>query len=432
MQRENQMLKLYDEGRGRQVCGTITLTFKFEKNLELPYNQKTCIRDNHILESEKFKRFASPIDLNIEYCYTIDEEEEVRLDVKDYYLDDISDFEEYKEYKQRLKSKTSKFFISNFTSSPDNRYIILYVVVEIKEKIGTQRIIIIDTINPNIKKIFLRTSFMGEQRPEFSKDGNFAFINITKNEKYSRFLILNLKNGIQEEKIIKLSSSVRKIDYDVQSGCLFYISFYCEIHKQPLDQDGTIDISKQKIYKIYLEPIDLSSYQITLTLLSDSIVLVTDDKGHLIVSRIRDNCKAAKLYLCNQYLSPQYTFNKAFVVMADSNSRKVALIDISRGKLIRSKYNANQYLQVYGYHQKDSYYISFESLSNCKQTNYNQVSVRSIGWSEIRKKWLIFDVIRGTEIEIQRDDSLDKTSDLFTRNITMRQYDNKISYQLKH
>ncbi|CAD8191481.1 unnamed protein product [Paramecium octaurelia] len=146
------------------------------------------------------------------------------------------------------------------------------------------------------------------------------------------------------------------------SGCLFYISFYCEIHQQPLNQDGTIDISKQKIYKIYLEPIDLSIYQITLTLLSDSIVLVADDKGHLIVSRIRDNCKAAKLYLCNQYLRPQYTFNKAFVVIADSNSKKVALIDISRGKLIRSKYNANQYLHVYGYHQKDSYYLSFESL----------------------------------------------------------------------
>ncbi|CAD8198446.1 unnamed protein product [Paramecium octaurelia] len=429
MQRGDQKLKL--NGEGRQICGTIALTFKFAQGYELQYNQKSCFINDHTLEYDECQFLAIPKDLNIEYCYTINENEEIKLDVKDYHLDDISDFEQQKKWQE---SKTSKFFIPYLTISPDHRYIIICVAVELLQKIETQRIIIIDTFNPNIKKVFFRTSFMGYQKPQFSKDGNFAFINITKNEEKSRFLILNLKNGIQEEKIIKLHRSVRKIDYDAQSGCLFYITNYCKIHQSPLNQDGTIDKSKKQIYRINVGPIDLSGSFIALTLLSDSMVLVVDDIGRYIVSRIRSNCKTVKSYLYNQYLPPQYTFKKAFVVMADSNSTQVALLDVSRGKLIRSIQGANYYSKVYGYHQKDSYFLSFVALRSCKETNHNQVSVGidSDSQSEMRKKRLIFDFIRGTEIEIQGDDDASESfQDIFTRNITMRLYDNKLSYKLK-
>ncbi|CAD8215225.1 unnamed protein product [Paramecium octaurelia] len=429
MQREDQQLKLYD--KGRLICGAITFTFKFDQGFELKQYQNSCLIQDHTIEYEGCKFLALPTDLNIEYCYTIDEKEEIKLDVKDYQLDDISDFEEQQTWNE---SKTSsQFFIPYFTTSPDNRYIFICVVVELIERIETQRIIIIDTFNPNIKKVFFRTSFMGYQKPQFSKDGNLAFINITKNVEQSRFLIFNLKNGIQEVKIIKLHRSVRKIDYDVESGCLFYITNYCKIHQSPLNQDGTIDKSKKTIYKINLGPFDLSGFFIALTLLSHSIVLVVNDLGHLIVSRIRDNCKAVKQYLYSQYLPPQYTFKKAFVVMADSNARQVALVDISRGRLIRSRQGGHHFSRIYGYHQKDSYFLSYVVLNRSKETkdNLGSIGSDSDSDSEIRKQWLIFDVIRGTEIEIKGDVSSDDPSDIFTKNILMRSQGNKLIYKLK-
>ncbi|CAD8214090.1 unnamed protein product [Paramecium octaurelia] len=360
MQREDQKLKLNGEGRGRQICGTIALTFKFKQGFELQYNQKSCVIKDHTLEYDQWQ-------FQLIQC-TINENEEIKFDVKDQHLDDISDFEEQKKWQE---SKTSQFFIPYLTISPDHRYIIICVAVELIQKIETQRIIIIDTFNPNIKKVFFRTFFMGYQKPQFSKDGNFAFINITKNEEQSSFLILNIKNGIQKEKIIKLHRSVRKIDYDAQSGWLFYITNYCKLHQSLLNQDGTIDKSKKQIYRINLGPIDLSgSFMLSLYLV------------------IQCSCKTVKQYLSNQYLPPQYTFKKAFVVMADSNSTQVVLLDISRGKLIRSIYGANYYSKVYGYHQKDSSFLSFVALRSCKETNHNQVSVGidSDSQSEMRKK----------------------------------------------
>ncbi|CAD8214067.1 unnamed protein product [Paramecium octaurelia] len=426
--KQEQNLKLYVEGAGVQICGTVTLTFKFEKD-ELPYDQKKCIINDHFLRCGEQKQFIQPLDLNIEYCYIVDEKEVIRLDVDDYDLDDISDFEDYQNWDEQ---NFSRFFVEDFTNSPDNRYIILVVGVDIVNKYETQRLIIIDTFTSNIKKLFSTTHFIGFQKPLFSKDGNLAFINITKSEQ-SRFLILNLKNGIQEEKIITLPHSIRKIDYDVQSGCLFYVTNNCQIHQQPLNQDGTIDISKEKIYKIDWKQINFFSDSITLTLLSDSIVLLADDSGQLFVFRIRNNCKTVKQYWLKQYIPVQCTFNNKFVVMADTISQYFVLFDILRGKVIRCQQGIRYQSKIDGYRERDSYYLSIVSFSISKNPNDNQVSAGSEndGESKMRKKQSIFDLIRGTEIEINGEDSSNRVSEMFTRNITMRAYDNKFSYTLK-
>ncbi|CAD8215224.1 unnamed protein product [Paramecium octaurelia] len=135
----------------------------------------------------------------------------------------------------------------------------------------------------------------------------------------------------------------------------------------------------------------------------------------------------------HQYLPPQYTFKKAFVVMADSNARQVALVDISRGRLIRSRQGGHHFSRIYGYHQKDSYFLSYVVLNRSKETkdNLGSIGSDSDSDSEIRKQWLIFDVIRGTEIEIKGDVSSDDPSDIFTKNILMRSQGNKLIYKLK-
>lgn len=47
-----------------------------------------------------------------------------------------------------------------------------------------------------MKKLFYRNHFIGYKKPYFSKDGNVAFLDISKDGEGSRYLFFDLKNGI--------------------------------------------------------------------------------------------------------------------------------------------------------------------------------------------------------------------------------------------
>ncbi|CAD8063436.1 unnamed protein product [Paramecium sonneborni] len=426
-------IQIEQQYRDESIYGRVTLNFEFNQNFELEYNQEQCRIENHYLQDGEIQLFIRPIDLNIDYYYKNEKDEEIKCDVQDYYLSDISD---YDDSLQSQVEGSSKFYVPYVTISPGGKFLIICIEVSILGKYQTQRIIIIDLINQNIKKVFYRTHFIGCQKPYFSKDGNLGIINITKDTDISRFLFLNLQNGIQNEEIIQFDDiQIDSMVYDIQSGCLFYINQQGQIYQVPFNlKDFTIDKSNIQIYEVNLQiPEDYYPVKIQLAILGDQYALIADEFGQLIVINIRNKSKIIKQYNYEEYYFSQFVFNKAFAVISNYYQNQFQLINLSSGKLIRSIKQENQLNSIYQYSSKQSYLMSMIPYKVYKDENLEIDSPSEDNEEDVEKtiKWIVFDFIRGTHKEVKKENLTNKMikTKIFTHDLIVQVYDNNIIYK---
>ncbi|CAD8159279.1 unnamed protein product [Paramecium pentaurelia] len=427
-QEDNCKIQIETERKDQKICGIVNFTFKFQADYQLEYKFEDCLIKNHYLKIDDFEDLVFPEDLNINYCYSNEQGEQIQLDKQDYEIDDISDHDNSYEYNNE---GISSFYVQYMVISPNHQFIFLSVIIKILNQQESYRLMVIDIKNQKIKKFCYRNYLPG-QRPQFSKNGNVAIMNISKNDKGSRYIFFDLQNDLQKVTIFKFRrQQLLRIEYDDISQCFFYITSSGKLIKQPINfEDYTIDKSKCWKFNICLILNEQLYRYVRFYLLYDSIGLLLDENGIFIVIRIGKNCKVIRNYICKS--NPVYIFNKAFVVASDYYQNKLLVIDALKGKLIR-KIDFSQRTDKYQYYYppKRSYYVSY--LQYYPQEENSDFEDSSMPQLEKGSKWMIFDVIRGIEKEVNKtiltQENIEKQ--IFTHNFVAQKYQNKISFQLK-
>ncbi|CAD8118019.1 unnamed protein product [Paramecium primaurelia] len=428
---DNLKSQIETEREDKKICGIVNFTFKFREGEQLEYKVDDCLIENHYLIDGDSKDFICPDDLNINYCYLNEQGEQIQLDVEDYEIDNISDLDSSF---QQHQGETSFFFVQYMVISPNHQFIFLCVDIKMVNQKESYRMIVIDIKNQEVRKQFYINYFIGQQKPQFSNDGNVAIIDISKNEKGSRYLFFDLQNDCQNVSIFQFDQHLLRIEYDEKSKCFFYIQSDGEIIKQPINfEDYTIDQSKCQKFQICPILNKYLDYNIRFYLLYDSIGLLLDDYGLFIIIRMGENCKVLRNYNYESY-RPVYILNKAFVIASDYDKNILLFIDILKGKLIRkSEFTQRPNKYQYYYPPKKSYYISYLFYSpqeeNSDFEDWNMMRPQL----EKRYKWIIFDVIRGIEKEVNKtiltQDDIKRS--IFTHDFVAQTYKNKVSFQLK-
>ncbi|CAD8213688.1 unnamed protein product [Paramecium pentaurelia] len=421
-----------DQRKVQSICGTIELTFQFTNENELQYNVEDCqIEYDQLLEDE-MQNYDGPDDLNINYYYSNEKGEEVKIDIENYEIDDISDLNDQND---SLEEGNSLFDVSCIMISPNHQFILICVNVQILRKKESQRLIIIDIYNHKIQKLFYRSNFLGDTNPQFSKDGNFALINITNDteQSISKCLFLDLKNRIQKVLYFQTNQPILRIEYDDQSNCFFYITHLGTIYQQPFNfENYNIDRSKRQKYKINQKFYQfLENHDTHLYILVDYFALIVNQKGQYIITRIKKNCKIIKNYIFENYYPKFISKKPVYVVAADPKEQTFLLINISIGKLIRKKHLTQQFQKSNYYYdsQNQSYHFSYQINCLTQGQGDNEDNINQ----EQRRKWMIFDFIRGIQKQVNQTWLTQEQikTNLFTNKIVIQNYQNKISFQLK-
>ncbi|CAD8130057.1 unnamed protein product [Paramecium sonneborni] len=383
----------YIERDYNYIQGTISLKFKF-KGKELEYNYKDCYikANNQIIDCQT--EIILPIDLDINYSFSIGNGDSVRVEEDmDYIVDSISDLEETNNI--YVIDGFSQFQISNLAISPNEKFILFLL-----------KIIIIDLMNQKIRKVLYKSYFIQPPQPSFSNDCSLAFINISKNST-SRFLLLNLSDGIINQNIIQLKHQA-------------------EIFELPLNLEK-LTVQKSRI--ISYQPKEFFEFtdhyeQPILHLLGNRLALILDVYGQQFVCRINQQFKVIKYYNTNEQQILYQIFKNILVVASDLFKSEYFLKDISTGKLIR-KIKMLQYQErMQSFYSNKTYFLQIQKKSN----NFDFFCNNKIC------NWIIFDLLRGTETQREIINLTNKPirQEKFSRNLTVQNFDNKIIYNLKH
>ncbi|CAD8101200.1 unnamed protein product [Paramecium primaurelia] len=225
-----------------------------------------------------------PDDLNINYYYSNEKGEEVKIDIENYEIDDISDLNNQND---SLEEGNSLFDDSCVMISPNHYFILINVNVEILRKKELQRLIIIDVYNHKIQKLFDRSNFLGDTNPQLSIDVNNQYQNgcfgILKIE-FQQFYTFQLINQCQEQNMMIIQIFFL---YDTFRYNILIIIQFQKITISINQKDRNIKFNS-KSYQ-FLENHDTHLY-----IFVDYLALIVNQKGQHNITRIKNNCKIKK------------------------------------------------------------------------------------------------------------------------------------------
>ncbi|CAD8117768.1 unnamed protein product [Paramecium primaurelia] len=409
-----------DQRQVQSICRTIELKFQFTNENKLEYNVEDCqIEYDQLLEDE-MQNYDGPDDLNINYYYSNEKGEEVKIDIENYEIDDILDLNDQNDSQEECNSL---FDVSCIMIIPNHQFILICVNVQNLRKKESQRLIIIDIYNHKIQKLFYRSNFLGDKNPQFSKDVNNQYPNICfwiLKIEFKKFYTFKLINQFQEQNMM------------INLICFFYMTHLGTIHQQSFNfENYNIDKSKRQKYNINSKFYQFLEYHDThLYILVDYLALIVNQKGQYIITRIKKNCKIIKNYIFENYYPKLISKKPVYVVAADSKEQKFLLINISLGKLIRKKHLTQQFQKSNYYYdsQNQAYHISYQINCPTQGQGDNEDNINQ----EYRRKWMIFDFIRGIQKQVNQTWLTQEQikTNLFTNKIVIQNYQNKISFQL--